>query len=550
MKAKWSHRIITKCDETAVKEGCYFDDAAAQHAVSFIETFIVLTKGKNQGKPVTLAKWQRDLIETIFGWMRKDGTRRFRQVYVEIPKKNGKSFLCSAIILYLLIADGENRAEIYSLAYDKGQAKTIFNECAIQAKEEINPDLAALLSVSPSKKEIEFATTNSFYKVLSADQGERSEGFDIHAVVIDELHTFKTAKVFNALEHGGAARSQPLNVYITTAGDNRDSLCYEKHEHAKSILDGTITDVTDFLAVIYCADPEDDWKSPKTWAKANPMLGITLTEAELQDKVKNALHQPTAEANFKRYRLNLWASDAATKWINMDLWAKGKRKYTADYLEGRECYVGIDYGAVDDLASAVFVFKEDDGSFKTLPYFWCSKANKNLNDDRFKRKYLTWKEKGFLQIHDTPEVSFDKMRADIIELSERFDIKRIAIDKAQTIHFAQQLANEGLETVFFGQWFSSMNNPCRTLERLLLSGNFHHNGHPILTWNAENVSVETSKQGYIRPVKFNGSKGREKVDGIVALVMALGVVDYTEEPIAKFFFGDTGGTEKPPNGTT
>lgn len=314
----WIGWVRSYQDAVAVAEGCWFDEVTADRAVSFIETFCYHWEGEWAGRPFVLMDWQRDeIVKPLFGWKRRDGTRRYRRAFIFLPKKNGKSTLIAAIQLLLLVMDQEPGAQVYSAATDRDQARITW-ECAANMVR-VSEDLSAVLHVRDHISTIVYADLKSKLKALSAVP-KSQEGRNIHGLAVDELHAWTDRRLWGALRYGGASRRQPLFIVITTAGDDLGSLCYEEYEYASKIRDGII-EMPSYLSVIYEAAKEDDWTDPKTWRKANPGLGVTIWEEELAEMVAEALSKPASVADFKRYRLNLWMQ-AHNPWMEIETWDK------------------------------------------------------------------------------------------------------------------------------------------------------------------------------------------------------------------------------------
>lgn len=520
----WASWIKTRADEECVAQGGYFDRAAGERVVQFIQRFLWQTKNVDKPRRVRLYDWQaNDIILPLFSWKNANHLRRFRQGFIEIPKKNGKSFLASAIVLYLLMADNEHRAEVYSMAYDKKNARTVFDECRINA--EGSPELNPLLTVTSYRRRIDYALTNSFYEVLSADQGQRNEGFDISGLVIDELHTLRKPELFEALRYGGATRRQPLSVYITTAGNEKNSVAFDLHEHALAILQGYRTNI-DFFPYVRSAEGLD-FTTEAAWQTANPMLGLTMPVEVFRREYEEAAAIPSRLAAFKRYRLNIWPDKSADAWLPMKAWNKcGETKYKAEDLEGQRCFLTVDIGFTDDLFTVLLLFPQSDGTFKVLPHFYCSRENakqKNKYDP-----YLLWAEQGHITIVEEGAVSFERVKADIVELSKKYNIEKIGVDPWQARDLKTMLEADGFVVQDCGQTFKHMTAPCRQLEELVVNGQLQHGGNPVLDWMAGNATLMTDNSGSMR-VKKPTQKSRKKCDGIVALLMSLAIAKAEEQ---------------------
>ena len=508
----WIEWVRTEADERALMEGCRFDLAAAERVRGFFGKFLRHSKGQWAGKPFDLLDWQwRDVVAPLFGWVRADGTRRYRRGYIEVPKKNGKSTLFSGLSLYLLCGDHEPGAEVYSAAVDRDQASIVYNEAANMV--EASPSLSARLKVVRSTKRIVFHRKRSFYKALSADVPAK-EGLNAHAVLIDELHAQKNRDLWDTLRYAGAARRQPLHLAVTTAGFDRHSICREQHDYARGVLEGIIED-TSFFAYIAAAPEEADWTDPEVWRAANPSFGVTIDPDQFAEDCREAQESPAKENSFRRYRLNQW-TEQETRWIKMRKWDACSDE--PGDLEGRECWAGLDLSSTTDLSALVLVFPVED-RYAVLPFFWVPEEGARQRERRDRVPYLQWIRQGHIEATPGEVIDYDRIRRRIIELGERYEIREIAIDRWNATQLATQLEGDDFEMVAFGQGYASMNWPTKTLEELLLAGRLAHGGHPVLRWMASNVSIETDAADNWKPSK---KRSIERIDGIVALVMALG----------------------------
>ena len=303
----------------------HFDENAANIAVLFFERFLHHSKGEWAGRPFQLEQWQKDqVIRPLFGWKRADGTRRYRRAYIEIPRKNGKSTLGAAIALALLYIDSEPGAEVYSAASDREQAAIVFNEA--RAMVETSPEL--LRRSKPFRRSIVVPGTRSSYRVLSAD-APHQHGLNAHGIVFDELHTQPDRELWDVLNTSTGARRQPLVVMLTTAGYDRESICWEQHEYARQILQGIVQDDS-FFACIYGAEESDDWLDPATWRKANPNLGVTISLDYLEGEARRAQISPAYQNTFRRLHLNQWCVILGTM-IAME---SGEFKRVEDLIPG------------------------------------------------------------------------------------------------------------------------------------------------------------------------------------------------------------------------
>jgi phage terminase large subunit-like protein len=511
----WSRWIKRAADERAVGEGCWFDQSAGERVVEFFGKFLRHTLGQWAGQPFQLLDWQRDdVVMPLFGWMRADGRRRFRRAYIEVRKKNGKSTLCGGLALYLLLADGEPRAQIYGAAADRDQAGIVFNEAAnmVQASGE----LARRLEVVRSTKRIIDARTGSLYHAISAD-AYSNEGLNAHGIIFDELHAQKNRDLWDALRYSTASRRQPLLIAITTAGYDRESICYEQHDYAQGVLDGVIDDASLF-ACIRAARPDDDWTDPEVWRRANPSFGVTIDADQFADDFQEARQSPRKESAFRRYRLNQWLHHADC-WLSSEVWQRGAEPFDPAMLEGQQCSVGIDLARKRDIAAVVLVFPID-GSYYLLPRFYLPREGLADKEREDHVSYAAWARAGLLTLTDGDVIDYRVIRNQIGEDAQRYTIHEIAYDpwNAELLCNQQLGQEDGFEVVEVRQTMAMMAPATAELEKLLQAGRLRHGGHPVLTWMAGHTAVRQDVNQNIMPSKKNSTS---RIDGIVATIIGL-----------------------------
>ena len=493
----------------------HYDEVAAEMAVSFFESLLTHVKGEWAGQPFLLEDWQKDeIIRPLFGWKREDGTRRYRTAYIEVPRKNGKSSLSAGLGLFLLFADGEPGAEIYSAAGDREQANIVFGVAKAMVEEQ--PELAKLAKVY--RKAIVVESTRSFYHVLSADAYTK-HGLNAHGVIFDELHVQPNRDLWDVLKTSTGSRRQPLVVAITTAGFDRESICYELHEHARQVQEAIIEDDA-FLPVVYAADESDDWLDEEVWRKANPNLGVSLKWEYLQEEAETAKQTPAYQNTFRRLHLNQWTQQE-TRWLPLEAWDACTAGVDAKLLEGSVCYGGLDLASSSDIASLVLCFPSERGEDERLawlPFFWIPREKMMERARKDRVPYDMWVEQGLITATEGNVIDYAVIVREIEELGERYNIREIAFDRWGAFQVSQALDGAGFTMVGFGQGFASMAGPTKELLRLVLDEKLAHGGHPVLRWMADNVVVSQDAAGNLKP---NKQKSREKIDGIVAGIMAL-----------------------------
>ena len=493
----------------------HYDKTRADRAVLFIQS-LKHTKGVWDGKPFDLLPWQEQIIRDLFGVIKENGYRQFNTAYIELGKKNGKSELAAAVALYMLCADNEKGAEIYGCANDRAQAGIVFDVAKDMV---LHSDLLKQrINIVESQKRLVYLPNRSIYQALSSEVASKY-GYNIHACIFDELLGQPNRKLFDVMTKGsGAARKQPLYFIITTAGNDRTSICYEQHAKAEDILAGRKHDST-FYPVLYSAPDDADWTDPEVWAMANPSIGHTVEVEYYQQSCESAKENPAEEIQFRQFHLCQW-TNTAVRWMPMHKWDACRDDYTMDDLEGRPCYGGLDLSSTSDLTALVLVFPptEQDAYYRTLSFFWLPEDTIPLRVRRDHVPYDVWQRQGAILTTEGDVVHYGFIEQFIVDLGHRFNIREIAVDRWNASMMVQALQDDGFTIVSFGQGFRDMSNPTKDLMRLVLEQSLRHDGHPILRWCMDNVYVRTDPAGNIKPDK---EKSTEKIDGVVALVMAL-----------------------------
>lgn len=491
-----------------------FDEAAATRAVAFMES-LTLVEGAWAGKRVKLMPWQRELFRKVFGTLRPDGTRQYRTVYVEIPKKNAKTPTGAMFADYLAFADGEQGGQVYFAASEREQAGLCYRHASGMVRG--CPALERRSRILDGRKRLEIPSTNSYLQVLSAEAYSK-HGYNISGLIFDELHSLPNRELYDTLTFGtGLSRQQPLHVILTTAGYDRNSIAWEVHEHARQVAEGIIEDPA-FLPIIYGAGEEEDWEDEAVWRRVNPSLGITITIEGLRGEFAKAKASPANENNFRRFCLNQWVRQE-TRWLRMADWDACNGPVDEKALEGWGCYAGLDLASTTDLTAFVMVFFPKDGEpIRVIPRFWVPGDSLHERVQRDRVPYDAWARAGLITVTDGNVADYSRIQADIEADCERFGVKELAYDRWGAVQLVQNLQNEGLTVIPFGQGFASMSAPAKELEKLVLGRQIAHGGHPILRWMADNVVIRQDPAGNIKPDK---SKSTERIDGVVALIEGL-----------------------------
>lgn len=498
----------------AAARGLWFDEAAAGVAVAF---FSVLRhwKGEWAGRPVTLEPWQEWIVWSLFGWKRGDGSRRFRTAYVEVPRKNGKTLLGAGVGLYLAFVDGEPGAEVYSAATKRDQARISHRDATEMVAR--CPQLRRV--VRTVKDNLNMPTTGSKFEPLGAD-ADTMDGLNVHGVVADEVHAWKGRGMWDVLETATGSRRQSLMMAITTAGYDRRSLCRQLHDYADKVNSGLVDDDS-FFGVVFGMDEGDAWEDEAIWAKVNPNLGVSKKLDVMRQDAARAKEMPAALNSFLRLHLDVW-TQAETRWIAPERWAACGGAVDEEALRGRRCYGGLDLSTVWDVSALALVFPpaREGEPYEVVMRFWIPEENMVERVRRDRVPYDAWVREGVLTATPGNVIDYDWILAEVDGLRRQFEIAEIAFDRWGATQISQRLMEMGGPewVVEFGQGFASMSAPTKELGKLVASGGLAHGGNPALAWMADNVVVVEDAAGNLKPDK---GKSTERIDGIVALIMAL-----------------------------
>ncbi len=473
-------------------------------------------KGEWAGQPVVLEPWQQWIVWSLFGWKRVvDGTRRFRTAYIEVPRKNGKTLLGAGIGLYLAFVDGEAGAEVYSAATKRDQARISHADATQMVAR--SPQLRKV--VRTVKDNLNMPSTGSKFEPLGAD-ADTMDGLNLHGAIADEVHAWKGRALWDVLETATGARRQPLMVAITTAGFDRQSLCRQLHDYAEKVNSGLVEDDS-FFGAVYGLDEGDDWADEAVWRKVNPNLGVSKKLETMRQDAARAREMPAALNSFLRLHLDVW-TQAATRWIAPERWAACGFPVDEEALRGRRCYGGLDLSTVYDVSALALVFPpvRDGERYEVVMRFWIPEENMVERVRRDRVPYDAWVRAGVVVATAGNVIDYDWILAEVGALREKFDIGEIAFDRWGATLISQQLMEMGGPewVVEFGQGFASMSAPTKELGKLIASAGLAHGNNPALGWMADNVVVTEDPAGNLKPDK---GKSTEKIDGIVALIMAL-----------------------------
>ena len=495
--------------------GAWFDDAAADVACAWIETNCRHTEGRWFNKPFILSPWQRDIVRQIFGWKRPNGFRVYREAWLEIARKNGKSEFGAAIALLLMVAEGEPAGQVYSIAGSDSQARIVWSKASIMVA--LSPELSE--SVETFRTSLYCPEILSKYAPLSGSPRNK-HGLSASGVIGDEVHEWTNREAYDAVRTSTAARDQPLAVYITTAGMYGLGLAWQLHDYAVKVCQGVIDDPGLFV-VIFAADIEDDWEDPKVWAKANPNLGISPTWEYFEAEFAKAKASLAYENVFRRLHLNQW-TESVTKWLDLIQWDKGKDPFDPSVLKGKRCWGGLDLARVKDLSALCLAFPPEEtpwNCWAVLVWYWLPEDNMGARVEYDRVPYDQWIKAGWISTTPGNTTDFTFLGDDIIRLAGDFDLQELAYDRTFAGELVTKLTDEGIPLVEHGQGFLSMAAPTAEVERIVLGGKLRHGGNPVLRWNAANTVVRQDPAGNLKPDK---EKSIERIDGTVAMIMAIG----------------------------
>lgn len=491
-----------------------FDPDRAARPCEFIE-LLPHIKGKwaKEGRRIQLEPWQCFIITTVFGWIhRETRLRRFTEGYVEVPRKNAKSTISSGLLLFMLAADGEHGAEVYSAATTRDQARIVFDDAKGMA--ERTPDLRTYLGVAIMQHSLTVAHTSSKAAPLAAE-GSTLDGLNVHFAVIDELHAHKTRAVYDVIDTARGAREQALLWNITTAGTNKVGICYERRTYLTKVLERVYTDDT-FFGVIYTIDRGDDPYSETAWKKANPNYGISVLAPDMESAARKAKGSPSSRANFNTKRLNVWEL-GVSNWMDIGAWeACQDDLLTEDDFLGCKVWCGLDLAEKKDFAALSMVVER----YGIWHVFTRLYQNETAIKESDNAQLEGWVEDGYVSVSEGSLTDFDAIAEDMREICKKFDVQEIAFDPALSMYFAGKLIEEGLPLVEITQRALFFTPPLIQVENLVLEKKLRHDGNPVMTWMVSNLVVKVSKFNELRqPTK---ERPENKIDGPIAMLMALG----------------------------
>lgn len=505
----------------APKRGFFFNVELAEYVIGFFKHVLKLNGGDFEGVPYEPLPWQCFVIGSLFGWIDENGYRRFRVSFIETGKGSGKSPLAAGIGMYGLIADNENRAEVYAAAAKKDQAMILFRDAV--AMVDLSPDLHKRIVQSGAGQNVwnlAYLEKGSFFRPISADQGQ--SGPRPHISLLDEIHEHKNGNVVKMLRAGTKGRKQALMFMITNSGHDKTTICWDYHDYGAKVAAGQIQDDAFFSYICALDEDDDPINDESCWPKANPSLGITIPHKYLRELVNQARGMPSAESEVRRLNFCQWVG-AENPWISSDVWFNAQEEIAPELLKGRACHGGLDLSSTQDLTSLVLEFEptEQDPVYRYLHYFWLPSEGLKAKSDADNVDYLAWEKAGYLETTPGKAISKLFVIARLAEITQQFDLKMVGYDRWRIEDLKQMLLDEGIDIPLmgYGQGFKDMAPALDEFERVLLNDECKHSVNPVMTWCAANAVIDTDPAGNRKVTK---SKATGRVDGVVAGLMATG----------------------------
>lgn len=512
----------------------YYDEDAAYQAVCFFINELHHVEGPQRGQPFELEPWQQFIVEETYGWkvktydengnwinteeQRAHDSRRYKEVFIFIPRKNGKSFLGAGFGIAGLFFDNEPGPRVVSAAAEKEQAALIYDV----AREIVEGNSRLDERAECYKRVMVAPELAGNYQVLSADVKSK-HGRNLSTIIVDEVHAQPNRDLIDVLFTSVGVRSQPLKLMLTTAGYDRLSVCFEYYDYAKKVLTGIVDD-QEFFPVIFEATENDDWKEETTWFKANPNLDVSITLDYMRSECRKAIERPSYENTFKRLHLNMW-TEQETRWVPIEVWDASAGEFDHQQLWGRDCYAGVDLSSKVDLTALCLVFPFYGGEngtviekIQVIWHYWMPKDNVLLRKKRDRVDYDVWIREGLITATTGNVVDYDYIRTHINDIRKEHNILSIRFDPWNAVQIANALEGDGFEVVEVPQSYSELTDPTKEIEARLLSRQLEHGGNKVARWNFSNIAVIEDGNGNI---KFSKKKAKERTDGMVALANAM-----------------------------
>ena len=498
--------------ETAAPGKYIFDEAKASRPIAFIEKFCRHSKGEWAGKPVALELFQKAFIQALFGFVdAQTGLRRYREAFFLVGRKNGKSTLLAGLALYMLIADGEGGAEVYSTATKYAQARLLFDECHNMIKQ--SPALSK--HIRKRKSDLYYLPTMSKLQPLSRNS-DSLDGLNASFVIMDELHGVKDRNLYEVMRQSQSARREPLLVMITTAGTVRECIFDDMYNHACEVADGVISDET-FLPVLYELDKRDEWTDPDAWAKANPSLGVIKKLDDLQIKVQRAKQNPVELSGVLCKEFNI-RETVKTAWLSFDA-INNTDTFDLETFRGAYCIGGVDLSITTDLTCASLLFMrrgEDTKYIRQMYWLPADRLQERVQQDKI--PYDKWFERGLLRLCSGNSINYADVTAWFVETVQQYELfpAWVYYDSYSARYFVEEMQMQGFTMIRCIQGAKTLSLPMQMLGADLQAHKVNYNNNPILKWCLTNTGIQTDRNGNIVPIK--NQSPRQRIDGTAALL--------------------------------
>ncbi len=519
---KWVKLAVKRQQDDMKRNTCeqfpyHFSEERAERVIDFVHDYCIHVKGVLDRKPLILQPWQIFCTWVIFGWLGKDGFRRFNTVFIEVAKKNGKSTWVAGLALYMLIADGEGGAEIYSAATTKDQAKVVFHDYA-RAMVVKSEDLREVLGFNALSIYDKETSTSSFKAVAS--EVDSLDGKNPHCAIIDEYHAHKTDGVYRIMSDGMSARKQPLIILITTAGFDPEVPCVDEEEYAQRVLSGRAKNET-YFGIVYTLDEKDEWTDKSKWIKANPNLGVSKERKAMERDFQKALDMPAEQSKFKNKNLNIWTKNRFG-WITDEDWKACEQEFDIEEMKGAPCYAGIDLASVGDTTAYSLAFPWED-KFRMITRVFLPGQG---IVEREKRERFEWQQmanEGHCVLTPGRSTDYDFIQVQMEKDMEFFDLKEIAYDPHNASQFVANLEKLGWEKylVEFSQSWRFISPASKDFETKILNKALVSLPNPVVSWEVSNTEIKRDANANIRPIKPESRQSSKHIDAVIAMLMAL-----------------------------
>ncbi len=512
--AKQACRRFLEDMEHGHERGLAFDVDKAQDVLDFYD-HVPHIKGEWAGQPIKLEAWQVLILINLFGWIwSESGTRRFKNAYIEVSRKNGKSTFIAPIGLYMLRWDDEPGAEIYSAATTRDQARIVFDTARDMVR---NSKLRN--SLQAYNHSVCHESSSSRFKSV-ASSSDSLEGLNSSACLIDELHAHKTRRVYDVLELSCAARRQPLLLVITTAGDDRTGICYEVRNYLTKVLEGVFEDDSCF-GIIYTLDDPEQWTNEKLWIQANPNLGVSVKLDDMRRLCQKAQQSPSAASEFKRKRLDIWC-EGESAFFNMEHWHQCPQISEENHMQTLPCYLGLDLSSKLDITALVALFPDDERHYHLKGRFFLPEAvldpHKTGKSHHIQKLYQAWAEQGWLTLTPGQIIDYRIIRQATLDWAETYNVQELAFDPWGATQLATELQEAGLTLVSVQQSVKNFSEAMKETEAVIIDRRLHHEHSPLLAWSFSNVTARVDRNENIFPNKDHPDN---KIDGPVASFLAM-----------------------------